>query len=188
MTQTRLSEAAKAGQDAKDLKDLVYVSKITTKQKVGMYPRPFDVVIVTPFGSAAMEAFNAKKDYKDFAPSTIPEPQDQVVIVRADPADSFGGFMALSGHISENNLASVSNVVVRRGKEIIRPTQSQPHTLAFSNALGREAKAGGGTFCFPVAAFDPSKGPIEIVVIPVSSKSGDEAVKKLSRKDLEEMP
>ena len=44
-----------------------------------------------------------------------------------------------------------------------------------------------GTFVFPISAFDPTLGPLEIVIVPDSDVAGDEAVKKLSVDDLKKL-
>ncbi len=163
-------------------------SGLRTKMTIpGHALRSYNMVIMTPACGLAVRAFEAKRKYETFAfdPAQIPPPDDQVVTVTVDPSSNLGGFFSAAGTTAKD-FSGVERVVIKRGATVVQPLKAEAHDVTFSNAYGKTVTYKGGTFEFPLSAFDPS-GTAVIVIITDTGVADDEVARVMTIDDLKKL-
>lgn len=147
--------------------------------------RAFAFLIETPTCAVALRAFEAKRKFETLTIDQIeiPPTDQQSVILRVDPSSHLGGAFISSAAF----FSGVAKVVLKRGAEIIQPTKSEFRDVTFSNAYGKTEVYKGGSFWFPLSAFDPAKASLQVVIVPEVGDVGGEAVKTLTVGDLKKL-
>lgn len=179
LTRESAAEAVKVGESVKSVSKAAFQTYAhTSEMSFTTRPYNFYCVILTPFSEVAVNAYHAKRKYEtyDLAKLVIPPADQQVVKVMVSPSTE--------GTIE---LTSAARVVIRRGKEIVKPLKEETHEVKFSNKLGATETHKGITATFPLSEFTPDKGPFKIVIVPAGAPAGMEALLPLTVSGLKKL-
>lgn len=181
MTRERMAEAEAFGRKTVKDDNIIPTDTCRSKGKAGLHV--FDMTITTPFGSVAFAVFESRKSGKplDLAKWPIESPENQSVIVTADPAALFPVDLPPAPPVS------VKKIVLRRGDQVIEARRADTHEVQFPEFNENHRKHRGGAFYFPLEPFASEKGDLEIVVIPEIDEAGAEAVLKVKKAALAKM-
>jgi hypothetical protein len=118
-----------------------------------MKDAPFFVNISTPFTRVAVIAVEARRTFTAPVYPSLDTLNAGRVQVQVSPGSSM------------TTVDAIQNVVIKRRGQIIQPIQATVSPTVVQNSFGAKRTSAEGVFVFDFETFDPSKGPITLVMI-----------------------